>query len=257
MLTETLKSLPKDLETTYDQILQRIDEKQIPVAEVILQWLLLGMRPLELEELTIVVTFNASNGNFDPNLALPHPDDIIHMCSSLVIKTADNKVQLAHASVKEYFLHKPRRVALSDVQLGHAAIAHCCLSYILLESESEGELVFPFVYPAFFWSNHYKLSNKDAILDDLATKFLWNEHGAFKRWGECNVDAHSLKDRYTRLSPFHYAAVFGLEDIIGKGIEGNKWSWTYSALVEIASEKGYIGIVRLLLDKGADVNAKK
>ena len=64
VLMETLKSLQKDLETTYDQILQRIDEKQIPFAKAILQWLILGMRPLGFEELAIVVTFDASSGNF-------------------------------------------------------------------------------------------------------------------------------------------------------------------------------------------------
>ena len=63
VLMETLKSPPKDLETTYDQILWRIDEKQMPFAKVILQWLMLAMRPLRLEELAIIVTFDASIGN--------------------------------------------------------------------------------------------------------------------------------------------------------------------------------------------------
>ncbi|KAF8326443.1 ectomycorrhiza-induced ankyrin-domain/NACHT-domain-containing protein [Amanita rubescens] len=265
VLMETLKALPKDLETTYDQILQRIDEKQISFAKIILQWLVLGMRPLGLEELAIVVTFDACSGNFDSNLGLAHPDDVIHMCSSLVIKTDDNKVQLAHASVKEYFLHKPRQITLSDVQLGHAAIAHCCLSYILLHSESEGHHIFIIDYPAEFWSNHYQLSNKNEILQDLAKRFLWDQHGAFKRWGRQN-DNHAalwLENIYTGPSPLHYAVLFGLQDIIETTIKSNKrkitrneWSWAYSALVEIASENGYIGIVRLLLDKGANVNAQ-
>src|SRR6266550_3071373 len=76
-------------------------------------------------------------------------------------------------------------------------------------------------------------------------------------------DARMLEDAYTSSSPLHYAAVFGLQDIIERTIKSNKWkikrnkwSWTYSALLGIASEKGYIGIVRLLLDKGANVNAQ-
>ncbi|KAF8351875.1 ectomycorrhiza-induced ankyrin-domain/NACHT-domain-containing protein [Amanita rubescens] len=264
VLMETLKSLPKDLETTYDQILQRIDGKQISFAKVILQWLMFGMRPLRLEELAIVVTFDASSGNFDSNLGLAHPDDVIHMCSSLVIKTVDNKVQLAHASVKEYFLHKPRQIALSDVQLGHAAIAHCCLSYILLKSESEGQYaIFKFAYPAKFWSNHYQLSNKNEILQDLTKRFLWDQDGAFMRWRKTVYDVAEIENIYTRASPLHYAALFGLQDIIETTIKSNKWkitrnewSWAYGALVEIASENGYIGIVRLLLDKDANVNAQ-
>ena len=99
---ETLKCLPKDLEAIYDQILERIEEREMPSAKVILQWLVLGMSPLSPEELCIVVTFDGSSGNFDSGLALAHPDDVIQLCSSLVIKAADNTVQLAHASVKEY-----------------------------------------------------------------------------------------------------------------------------------------------------------
>ena len=57
---ETLNSLPKDLESTYDQIVDRIDRKEMPAATVILQWLVLGMSPLTLKELAIVVTFDES-----------------------------------------------------------------------------------------------------------------------------------------------------------------------------------------------------
>ncbi|KAF8327071.1 hypothetical protein F5887DRAFT_1084004 [Amanita rubescens] len=91
MLLQSLECLPKDLETTYDQILQRIDESTI-----------------EDRGLATVSTFDSSEGTYDPYLALAHPDDVIQVCSSLVTKTDDKTVQLAHASVKEYFLRKPR-----------------------------------------------------------------------------------------------------------------------------------------------------
>ncbi|KAF8333766.1 ankyrin repeat-containing domain protein [Amanita rubescens] len=264
VLMETPKSLPKDLETTYDRILQRINEKQVPFAKVILQWLMLVMRPMGPEELAFVLTFDASSGSFDSNLGLAHPHDVIHMCSSLVIKTADKKAQLAHASVKEYFLHKPRQIALPDVQLGHTAVAHCCLSYILLQSESEGQHTI-FDYPAKFWSNHYQLSNRNQILQDLVKRFLWDQHGAFERWGATMPVIFHFQFRYwrPRPSPLHYAVLLGLQDIVETTIKSNKWkmtrnewSWAYSALVEIASENGYIGIVRLLLNKGAKVDAQ-
>ena len=254
VIMETLKSLPKDLETTYDQILQRIDEKQIPFTKVILQWLMLGMAPLGLEQLAIFVTFDASSGQFDSNLSFTHPDDVIHVCSSLVIKTADDNVQLAHASVKEYFMHKPRRISLSDIELGHAAISHCCLSYILLKSGRLMSLTSS--YSVSYWPNHYQLSNKDPVLQDLARSLLWGKaYGVFDGWGKVNHYASQLEHGYHE-SPLHYAAKLGLQDIIEIEIKNNKWSWTYSALIEIASDRGYIGIVRLLLDKGVDVNAR-
>ena len=110
-----MKSLPKDLGAIYDQILQRIDEREMSSAKVILQWLILGKRPLETKELAIVLTFDQPSGSFDSRLQLPQIDDIIQLCSSLVIKTYGDTVQLAHASVKEYFLCNTWKIGLPDV----------------------------------------------------------------------------------------------------------------------------------------------
>jgi hypothetical protein len=103
-----LKSLPKHLKSTYGQILQRIDEREMPIAKVILQWLVFGimMKPLTVEQLAIIVAFDATSGSFDFGQQLTHPNDMIQLCSSLVMQAANKEVQLAHASVKEYFLEK-------------------------------------------------------------------------------------------------------------------------------------------------------
>ena len=122
MLMNTLKSLPKDLKSTYDQIVQRIDERDMPFAKTILQWLVFGMKPLTVEELAIVIAFDPASGTFDFGPQLTHPDEIIQLCSSLVMQAANNEVQLAHASVKEYFLEKN---GLFDSEASHAAIAYC------------------------------------------------------------------------------------------------------------------------------------
>jgi hypothetical protein len=81
---DTLKCLSKDLATIYDQILQMIDEREMPSAQVILQWLVLGMRPLTPKQLGTAMTFDPFSGNFDPSLRLAHPADVLQMCSSLV-----------------------------------------------------------------------------------------------------------------------------------------------------------------------------
>ncbi len=179
------------------------------------------------------------------------------MCSSLIIKTADNTVQLAHASVKEYFLHKPRQIVLSDVQLGHAAIAHCCLSYVLLPSESEGQDIFIFDYPAKFWSNHYQLSNKNEILQDLAKRFLWDQHGTFERWRRLGTYASlHLEHIYTGPSPLHYGNNNQNQLVNGKSQEMNGVGHTVH-LLKLQQRKDILVLLgRLLLDKGANVNAQ-
>ena len=162
---DTLKCLPKDLETIYDQILQRIDEREMPSAQVILQWLVLGMRPLTPEQLATAVTFDLLSGNFDPSLRLAHAADVLQMCSSLVTKTASDTVQLAHASVQEYFLQKPNKIGLSNLASGHASIAHCCLMYVMQDGWHANQRKLPLLlYSVNLWPDHYQLSNKNTTL---------------------------------------------------------------------------------------------
>jgi hypothetical protein len=187
---DTLKSLPKDLEVIYDQILHGIHSRsEIPSAKVLLTWLVFGMCPLRLEELAVVVTLNPTNasGTFqDSGLALPHPDDIIQICSSLVTKTGHGTVELAHSSVKDYFLGSPRAwkkdiIRLCDPSAGHTLITHCgCLMY-LIQPEWHNEVPddvpwefldtehifthFPLLqYSVNFWPDHYELSSKNSAL---------------------------------------------------------------------------------------------
>ena len=255
---ETLKCLSKDLESTYYQIVERIDRKEMPAATVILQWLVLGMRPLTPKELAIVVTFDGSSCQFDSSLGLAHPNDVIQLCSNLVIQAADDTVQLAHASVKEYFLSNPKKVALSDIESGHAGIANCCLKCLLhLGWHKELECPkFPlFQYSAKFWPNHYKLSNKNVCLQESVTGFLQAKHSLLDAWINQHYDRINtwlIKNYYGHI-PLTHAALLGLEEIITRLIATNQWLGAYGKALQAATHTGHISIVRALLDKGADV----
>ena len=265
VLIDTLTSLPKDLEDIYDQILQRIHRNKISSVNILLTWLIFGMCPLRLEELAVVMTFNPTNGTFDTGLELPHPDDIIQLCSSLVTKTNHNTVVLAHASVKEYFLSRPRRwgkgiTAFYDPSAGHALIAHCCLRY-LIQHEWYNEALqigyvpnFPLLqYSACFWPDHYSLSSKDYILQKLLMMLFDGDRRVFSSWVMlCN------KTRWLpRQEPsIAYAGFLGLEDIVQALVMKNGWSNEHSITMQFASMNGYSNVVKLLLDKGADVNDK-
>ncbi|KAF8330209.1 ankyrin repeat-containing domain protein [Amanita rubescens] len=264
VLLGTLESLPKDLEATYDQILQRIDRSMMSCAKVLLHWLILGMRPMKLEELAIVARFNPSEGGkYDLDLVLAHPDDVIYVCSSLVTKANDGTVELAHASVKEYFLAKPRVwreeiITLSGVEIGHNMIAHSCLTYLLQDGWHDSSWkseTFPLLlYSAQFWPDHYRLSNKDSTLKSLVIEFFCN--GIFMAWTQINHSTRSLVRKYGKCLPIHCAAIFGLCDVMQNLTVDNMPSVEYSIAVEVASLNGYIAIVRFLLDKGADVNVQ-
>ncbi|KAF8343374.1 ankyrin repeat-containing domain protein, partial [Amanita rubescens] len=230
VLIQTLKSLPKDLETTYDQILQRIHEKEMSSAKVILLWLALGMRPFTQEQLAIVVTFDPLNNTFDSRLGLPCPDDVLQVCSSLIMKTSYNTVKLAHATVREYLINKPEKIGLSGLEAGHASIAHFCLSYLLYSGWKTEKNEFPLLqYSAQLWPDHYKLSSKDETLQKTVIMFFQSENETFNKWIEIYHD---------------------------KGANVNAQGGEYGNALQSASQNGHAKTVSLLLHKGADVNAQ-
>ena len=254
---DTLHSLPKDLEATYDQILHRIDGREMPPAKVILQWLVLGMRPLTIPELTMAVTFDPLTGKFDSSLGLAHPDDVIQVCSSLVTRAANNTVQLAHASVKEYFLSKPRRITLSDTETGHGLIVNCCLQYLLQCGwHSDKHSDFPLLqYTAQFWPDHYKCSSKTSTLHDLVVEFFQVQNGIFEKWIKIHSGTQRVLILYQQGIPIHYAALLGLQDIISKLWRDDQLCTVmYSITMQIAAMAGHIDIVEFLLDNKVDVN---
>ena len=253
---KALKSLPKSLEATYDQILQRIDPEDMPYVKTFLQWLVFGMRPLATEELAAVVTFDPSSGKFDSDLALLHHDYVIHLCSSLVTKTQDNTVKLAHASVKEYFLARQSMFQEGDIALlesgtAHCMIAYCCVKYLLQDEwcNAGNNSDFPLCYYACqYWPNHYKLSKEDSILHATVITLFESEYRAFNKWVIGNTGTWELRAWYKKQLQLHYAAWFGLDSVVRKLINNTVSLEEYSMAVQIAAKEGNAGTVKLLLD---------
>jgi len=152
-LRKALSSLPKTLDETYERILQGLDSAdQLRDATKALRWLCFSYRPLRLLEMVEILAIeNGDNGGFFPEERLPHPTDIMVVCSSLISCNAVNddddhsgsdvdriregrniQVQLAHFSVKEYLLSD--RCAMRSefqTQTCFMAIAEGCLRYLL------------------------------------------------------------------------------------------------------------------------------
>ncbi|KAK2467970.1 hypothetical protein APHAL10511_000265 [Amanita phalloides] len=256
---DSLKSLPKTLEGTYDQILQRIHEGEIEYTKILLSWLVFGMCPLTFEELALVVTFDASTRAFDSSMGLSQPDDILQLCSSLVTRGDNNIVALAHASVKEYFLAKPRfwhseQIILSNISAGNALIAHCCLVCIQQnEWYDEQSAGFPLMeYSTQFWPVHYKLS-RDPSLDDIVLTFFEDYSDNFGLWIMMNKEVRQHSIEFKEASPFFFAGLLGLDNIIQKL---DAPAPVLDKTMHIAAEYKHIDIVKYLLSKGADANAK-
>ena len=176
-LRQTLNSLPETLDDTYDRILCQIDPLFKREVLHILQWLTCSLRPLSLDEVAEIVAFDVdSDDKFNSENRLAEPEDVLKICSSLVINIETNSdeewevilepdsdddqkalktgnisatfnsrarvmVRLAHFSVKEYLVSDRIRTGSAaffsiDEEVSNSRIGATGLSCLLLYDDA-------------------------------------------------------------------------------------------------------------------------
>ena len=112
-MKQTLNTLPRTLDETYDRMLLNIDRTYHKEALSALMWLLFSERPLSLSELAEAMVINDSaEPAFNPSDRLFSPESALTILSSLVTTTRRGynesviEVDHAHYSVKEYLTSK-------------------------------------------------------------------------------------------------------------------------------------------------------
>jgi hypothetical protein len=99
---QQLKSLPKNLDETYDRLLSKITKDYCGDAHKFLQWLAFSARPLMIHELAEVVSVDFDQGDephFDPECQYLDPYDVVSVCSALItISEGKNNIEVAGES---------------------------------------------------------------------------------------------------------------------------------------------------------------
>jgi ankyrin repeat protein len=281
-LKESLEQLPRDLDETYDRILQNIELEDSKEAFAALQWLAYSERPLSLNELAEAVVLGPERCAIHDRDRLLDPYQVLHICSSLVVLVNEDSqseleegdyvdesgeegkfVSFAHFSVKEYITSESMRkgpaarfhVSLAD---SHAFIAKTCLSYLLnldsADSWPQGESrthmlrAYPLVeYAARYWPAHLSTLKGHTDHEDnvtvLASTLLGPESWAFFNWLRIHDPVRSI--------------CFSEKGAIDSE-EGSTGVWFYDEFylppLYYASRLKLPGLAQSLLDKGADVN---
>ena len=265
ILRKALKSLPGDLNETYDQILKSIDEDYIEDAFKILQWLVHSTRPLDLAEVAEVVAVDlGEEPQFDPTNRLGEPLDVLRICSSLVTTVTRTRseydgheylkgeIRLAHFSVKEYLISARARIRkqgteYSIPQNDQGCLAQTCLAYLLYLREpamltpSHAE-DFPLAeYAANYWFAHAKATTNDVEkIHKLGLK-LCRSSGAYVNWIRLrDLDGYELGDH----------------ELSNRDIDRFHSSSRFPPPLYYAALAGLVDFARFLLENGADVNAE-
>ena len=295
-LRKALKTLPKTLDDTYERILSNIDQEYKEDALKVFELLCFSARPMRLDEMVEVLAIDSSSDSrFSPEQRLPDPYDILTICSTLVSVTTairrltpyetirTQELRLAHFSVKEYFISD--RLKKSSMCYYHitpssanVSIAKACLAYLLhfetltmLTAEFDHD--FPFIrYAAEFWPWHYRSITDDAdreAVDFLGLKLVESGNSCFINWlrifdpddpdtSESELDLNILTHRIS--SPLYYMSQQGvsgvLKILLKKGADVNAEGRRYGNALIAASFNGHEQVVRLLLGKGANLEAR-
>ncbi|KAK6535933.1 hypothetical protein TWF281_000182 [Arthrobotrys megalospora] len=229
----------------------------------VLSWIVCAKRPLTMSELqhALAVEVESDEPEFDKE-NIPEADEMISVCAGLVTLDEESKIiRLIHYTTQEYF-ERTRENWFPEVE---ADIARTCVTYLRYDTFSSG---FSPSHPQFQekiaenplydyasrnWGDHVRLSLK---IDGTQLVLDFLEDGMKVR--SC-TQAMRASPRYSddpQMNGMHLAAHFGLLKCVeamlpGKNLDVRSFNgWT---ALSWAAASGYIPIVKLLLDKGADV----
>ena len=129
-LKESLQRLPKDLEKTYDDALERIrhqDSRKLARAEQVLTLINCAKRPLQMSEMRQAISIRKGDTSLDLE-ALPKAESFISPCRGLVVVEDESQVvRLVHYTTDEYFKRRPDRYRSPEA---HRYIAGVLVTYL-------------------------------------------------------------------------------------------------------------------------------
>jgi hypothetical protein len=289
-----LKDLPNGLDATYVRILQSINLNYRKQVANTLKWLAFSLRPILVEELAeIFILDRDREPPFDERDRLFQPEAVLKYLPSLVTKVSVRnhdyrlgqrkfivEIRLAHFSIKEYLispriLEGPAKYFSTTEVEAHMHISEACLAYHLhlsrtiLVTEEAYERFVIWEYVRRYWINHLEQVPRNSWTDTAITmtsqaltsgsQSLLNmvrlsdpDNDGYKNW---KLEFPSLA------APLYYIAAIGAvqvtEFLLDSGCDVNECSvGEFSCALIKAAYLGYDNVVKLLVDRGADINAQ-
>ena len=281
-----LAKLPKTLDETYERVLKDINENNRERACRLLHCLAVSVRPLRVEELAEVLTFDfdAAGGGIPKFHADRRPKDqeeaVLSICSSL-ITVVDNRgsrvVQFSHFSVKEFLTSN--HLASSIEQLtsfhtlprqAHTILAQVCLGLLLHSDDSDDNKSVkdsPLAeYAARNWIAHAQFEDVASHVEDGIMSLFDSKTPHFAAWiGLYDIDAESGhsggKSPSEIASTLYYSALCGFHALaqhiaIKNPQDVNASGGSFGFPLVAALYRNHFPVAEFLLERGGRVDAR-
>lgn len=239
------QNLPKTLDSTYEDAMQRLSAQQrddVELAIKVLSWISYAIRPLSIVELQHAIAIDFSEKEFDEE-ALTDQDILTSVCGGLVrIDQETTTVRLIHSTAQEYFKRHRDRIFPDAKNI----IARTCITYLSFEAFSdktlshfletlkegnEREIIlerYPLLdYTVNHWGIHVRGSFEDIFLNDIH-KFLVNKNIIFYLIGSAETfqklttlprDREGTQRAWNKINMFSIVAHFGLLTVMNALLE--------------------------------------
>jgi hypothetical protein len=270
-------------ETYYEQVLENINEDSREHARRLLYCLAVSVRPLRVEELAEILTFDfdAAQDGIPKFRADRRPKDqekaVRSICSSLVTIVNDRGsrvVQFSDSSVKKFLTSNRLATSTGTVAAyhilpapAHTILAQVCLGLLIhLEDSNDKKSVrgSPLAdYAARNWIAHAQFEDVASRVEDGMVSLFDPKGPHFAGWiGLYDIDTELGGKLPSEIpSPMYYAALCGFHGLVRHIIDKypqdvNAFGGSYGFPLIAALCKNHFRVAELLLENGGSFGAQ-
>ena len=275
-----LKNLPTEIDSTYDQAMERIqsmpsDHREIAIC--FLSWIAYTDRVLSVPEVEHATATYLMLEDGEDTSAIDYDDiisadDLSSMCAGLVTVESD-KIFLVHYTAVTYLDNTREKW----FQNAYAKLAKACLTYLLFDAFDAGACTgetenlefelrdrdFPLLGYASLWWGRFAYHAEDIEVEELATHFLNSkphvDASVQALWYTDTTDALTWNAK-AGATALHLTAYFGLTKLVAEMLETvpdiDAQDSLGNTAMMYAGVEGHHVIVGQLLEAGASANIK-
>jgi hypothetical protein len=280
-----LEELPDSLDKTYERILREIRKPNQGHAHRLLQCLVVAVRPLRVEELAEVLTFDFNTGGMpklNPGWRWEDQEEaVMSACSSLITIVKDRNsrvVQFSHFSVKEFLTADRLAEPIRDVsryhirlETGHTILAQACLGVLLrLDDCIDHDNIesFPLaLYAAQYWPTHARVENVSSHIKDGMERLFDADKPHFATWlwiynkDQRGRSMSTMRPEEPEAVPLYHAARLGFCElaerlIIERPEHVNARGGRHGTPMHAAVNAEHANILSILIEHGADMEGQ-